>query len=74
MAAPFQQSLWNKTKSINVCILHGKREDGLSQVLCCLSFVLFNCLSTLYNFHVLLGLVFGVFGGLITPAYSYMLS
>ena len=26
------------------------------------------------SFHVLLGLVFGVFGGLITPAYSYMLS
>ena len=31
---------------------HFSREDGLSQVLCCLSFVLFNCLSTLYNFHV----------------------
>ena len=26
------------------------------------------------SFHVLLGLVFGVFGGLITPAYCYMLS
>ena len=26
------------------------------------------------SFHVLLGLVFGVFGGLGTPAYSYMLS
>ena len=46
-------------------------------MLYCIMFVLTVYLYTFLlsdSFHVLLGLVFGVFGGLGTPAYSYMLS